>query len=262
MESALNVLKSNEQCVAVYSSFLEAFRPGGYVWLNQCYSFAWLAAGGDFSESVLFFDPPNVMLANIINAGFHYSTVVGRTEPMWDAYSKNVALGNTFDNDRTFPVFLSQHGPIGYVTTPEAFVRQHPFRDAWSEEHLKRGHMQIARETTLNLLKAFPREVALAAEKFKQVAGELDSREAGKMWLVLRDAIYEPQWSTLVQECGIDLSAMNRHPEEALFPKWFHSLIQSVSPPILLRWAMRSRFTGWEKTIQRWQKKSTRSSSR
>lgn len=261
LESALDALKSNQQCVAVYSSFFESYGPGRYIWLNQSYYFAWLAAGGDFSESVLFFDPPCVMLGCIINAGFHYSTVVGRREPMWDAYSKNVSLGNMFDNDRTFPVFLSQHGSVGYVTTPEVFVRQHPFRDAWSEEHLKRGHMRMARETTLHLLKAFPQEVALAAAKFKQVAGELGPYEAYNIWRKIRKVIYEPQWSTLVRECGIELSALNRHPREALFPKWFHNLVQSFSPPILLRWAMRSRFTGWENMILRRQKKSKRSSS-
>jgi hypothetical protein len=262
LESALDVLKSNEHCPAVYSSFFEAFRPGGYTWLSQVYYFAWIAAGADFSRSVLFYDPSSVMLGCIINAGFHYSTVVGRAKAMWDAYSNNISWGNTFDNDRTFPVFLSQHGLLGYVTTPDVYVRQHPFRDAWSEEHLKHGHMKMARETTRRLLNAFPQEVSLAAAKFKQVCDNLDPREAGKVWPIIRDGIHEPQLSTLARECGINLADINRHPEEALFPKWFHSIVQSLAPPIFLRWAMRRRVTGWENTILRWQKKSNRSSPR
>lgn len=257
LRSALDVLQSDERCVATYSSFLESHGPRSFGWPNQCYFLAWLAAGGDYSQPQLFLDPPSVMLGCLLNAGFHYSTVVGRKEAMWDAFSRNIARGNTFDNDRTFPVFLSRHGSVGYVATPDVFVRQHPFRDAWSPEHLKRGHMKMAQETTRWLLEAYPQEVALAAAKFKSVVGELGP-EANQIWRMLRSAIYEPQWSTLVRECGVDLTAVKGRLDHGLLPRWANQLVQDVCPPIVLRWAMQHRILGgWEQQVRRWQKKST-----
>ena len=239
LKAALDVLNSHEQCVAVYSSFLESFGPRGYAWLNQVYYLAWLAAGCDFSPLVVFLNPADIMLGCLLNAGFHYSTVVGRTEAMWDACWRNITRGNTFDNDRTFPVFLSQHGTVGYVTTPNVFVRQHPFRDAWSAEHLLRGHMNIARETTLWLLANYPQQVTMAAAKFKLLARELDSASADKIWMVLRNGISEPQWSTLIRECGVELTAMKHPLSHSLLPSWANTLINAICPPFVYHWTMK-----------------------
>jgi glycosyltransferase involved in cell wall biosynthesis len=246
LESALEILDSNEECVAVYTSFLESFGPRSYSWLSQCYYLAWLAAGCDFSPSAVFLDPQSVMLGCLLNAGFHYSTVVGRTEAMWDACTRNVSRGNAFDNDRTFPVFLSQHGTVGYVTQPNVFVRQHALRDAWSAEHLLRGHMNIARETTCWLTANYPCEVSRAATKFNQIASGLDSASADKIWMVLYEGICEPQWSTLVSECGVELTAMRRPMDHSLLPRWANDFIKSACPPIVYRWTMKIM---WERLI-------------
>jgi len=252
LESSLDVLSSNDACVAVYSSILESFGPQGYAWLSQVYYFAWLAAGCDFSAPVVFLDPESVMLGCLLNAGFHYSTVVGRNEAMWDACLRNISRGNTFDNDRTFPVFLSQHGTVGYVTKPDVYVRQHPFRDAWSAEHLSRGHMEMASETTRWLLAKYPREVSIATAKFKQLAYRLDSASAEKFWRVLRQSTFEPQWSTLVRECGFELTAMKRPLNHSLLPRWANDFINAFCPPILYQWAMRNM---WERLMLQKKKK-------
>jgi hypothetical protein len=235
LRSALDALESDQRCVAVYSSFLESFGPHGTAWLNQCYYLAWLATGGETARPVVYLDPPATMLACLLNAGLHYSTVVGRSDAMWDAFSRNISRGNDFDNDRTFPVFLSQHGPIGYVTTPSAFVRSHFGRDAWSAEHLMRGHMKMAQETTRFLLASFPAEVSATATRFRSIIKTLDSSSAESLWHVVKGCAYEPQWSTLVNECGIDLPALRPPPQSGL-PVWVMDPFNALCPPLLNGW--------------------------
>jgi hypothetical protein len=236
LRSALDALESNERCVAVYSSFLECFGPRGTAWLNQCYYLAWLATGRETARPVAFLDRPAVMLGCLLNAGFHYSTVVGRSPAVWDAFSRNISRGNSFDNDRTFPVFVSLHGPVGYLTTPSAFVRSHPGREAWSGEHLLRGHMKMAQETTRFLLASFPAEVSAAADRFRSVVRALDSSSAEVIWRVLKDSTFEPQWSTLVNECGIELSAPKPARTQTGLPHWATDAFNAVCPPMLNRW--------------------------
>ena len=246
LRSALDALESNERCVAVYSSFLESFGLHGTARLNQCYYLAWLATGGETARPVVYLDPAATMLGCLVNAGFHYSTVVGRTPAMWDAFSRNIARGNAFDNDRTFPVFLSMHGPVGYVTTPSVFVRSHLGREAWSAEHLLRGHMKMARETTRFLLTSFPTEVSVAAARFQSLAGTLDSSSAEAVWHVLRDSCFEPQWSTLINECGIELAALKPRRTQTGLPHWATDTFNAFCPPLLNRWL---RIRLWERLI-------------
>ncbi len=256
LQAALDMLHGNEACVATYSSFLESHGPQSFGWLSQCYLLSWLATGGDFAKRQ-YLDSAGVMLACLINAGFHYSTVVGRKEAMWEAFAQNIRRGNTFDNDRTFPVFLSQFGPIGYIATPDVFVRQHPFRDAWSPEHLARGHMKMSQETTRWLLANYPKDIDLAADRFLSVVERLSPNEARKIWSMLRHAVYEPQWSTLVRDCGINLTAVKRQLPDGLLPGWINWMIHEACPPALLRWvAQTGLFGGWEQQIRRWQKKT------
>lgn len=236
LRSALDALASNERCVAVYSSFLESYGPHGVSWLNQCYYLAWLATGGETAQSVVFLDRPAAMLACLLNAGLHYSTVVGRSAALWDAFRRNISRGNAFDNDRTFPVFLSQHGPIGYVTSPNGFVRSHTSRQAWTPEHLSRGHMKLAQETTRFLLASFPQEVADAAARFRSIAKSLDSSSAETLWRVLKDCAYEPQRSTLVDECGVELSALRPPCTQSGIPRWAVDVFDATCPASLNRW--------------------------
>ena len=246
LRSALDALESSERCVAVYSSFLESFGPHGTAWLSQCYHLAWLATGGETARPVVLLDPPAVMLGCLINAGFHYSTVVGRSPAMWDAFSRNISRGNSFDNDRTFPVFLSQHGPVGYLAPPSVFVRNHLGREAWSTEHLSRGHMKMAQETTRFFLANFPAEVSAAAARFRSLVRTLDSSSAQALWLVLKDSNSEPQWSTLVNECGIELSAPRQARTQTGLPHWATHAFNAFCPPLLKRWLQRKL---WERLM-------------
>ncbi len=266
LKSAIDALQSNERCAATYSSFLESYRPQSYGWFNQCYFLSWLALGCDFSRSVGFLDPTGVMLACLLNAGFHYSTVVGRKEAMWDAYSSVVQTGNAFDNDRTFPVFLSKHGLIGYLTSPEVFVRLHPSRDAFSPDYMDCGHMVLAQKMTRWLRNTYPDQVALAAARFNELAAKVPPHEAACVLGWIEGCAYEPQRSTLIKECGVDINALAaRVPRAALaaslprriLPGWAFNGIKAVCPPILwncTRHLYSQICGGWQKRlIQQWQ---------
>lgn len=239
LRASLDVLDAKENCAAVFSSFFESYGPNGVPWLNQSYYFSWIAAGADTMESVAYMDRPAVMLACLLNAGLHYSTVVARAEPLRDAFERNVARGNSFDNDRTFPVFLSEHGPVGYVLTPEVFIRNHPTRFAWEAEYLKVGHMKLAQSTTRWLAQHYPQEVSEAAARFNAKARALDSSSAHSYWKILKAGTFEPQWSTLVKECGVDLSAMRRERENTILPLWAREVLGGICPPVMNRWLQR-----------------------
>ncbi len=254
LKSAIDVLQSNEHCAATYSSFLESYAPQSYSWFNQCYFLSWLASGCNFSQPVSLLDPAGVMLACLLNTGFHYSSVVGRKAAMWDAYSRIVSAKNNFDNDRTFPVFLSKHGLIGYLTSPEVFVRMHPFRDAFRPEYVNCGYMVLAQKTTRWLRKNYPDQVALAAERFNELASRMSPHQAGCVSGWLEAYAYGPQRSTLIKECGVDLHALAaRMPLNAqaarmlrgLLPTWAFTAIKAVCPPILWKaasWCRRNAF--------------------
>ena len=246
VDAALDALVADPRSVAVYSAFLESYGPKGFSWPSQCFYFAWLAAGHNNLEPVAFLDPPAVMLACLLNTSLHYSTLVGKTEVLFDGFSRNLSRRNSFDNDRTFPMFASMHGLIGYVQTPSAFVRNHLRRDSWSAENLGRGHMSMARETTRWLLQNYPREVSIAADRFKSAASSLDSLSVRGLWHVLRAGTHEPQWSTLVRECGVPLSALKRATDTAIVPLWLSTLFDSTCPPVLNRWI---RLHIWERVL-------------
>jgi hypothetical protein len=256
LRSALDALEANQDCVAVYSAFLETFGPRGGAWLNQCYYLAWLATGGETARPVVYLDTPATMLACLLNAGFHYSTVVGRSSLMWEAFARNIARGNAFDNDRTFPVFVGAHGPVGYVTTPNAFVRSHRGRDAWSREHLKRGHMKMAQETTRFLQANFPAEVSAAAARFRSVVGELDPASSEQLHYLLNDCVQDPQRSTLVNECGVDFSLLKPQHTQNGLPHWATDPFNALCPPLLNRW-LRAKL--WER-IMLWKKQKDEAS--
>jgi glycosyltransferase involved in cell wall biosynthesis len=250
---ALKVLESSQETVAVYSNFFEAFGPEGVPCAAEAVWLVWLASGCNFSKDVLYFDPRSVMIASLLNAGFHYSTVVGRNEAMHDACLRNIARGNTFDNDRTFPVHLSSHGLVAYLPQPDTYIRQHPFRHAWAPEHLYK-HFEIASETTRYLLSTYPDTVSAAAQMFNETLSGLNPREADAVWRVLGNRVHEPQRTTLIRECGIDLGTT-----APTIKSWRAKLkrtLRQFCPPIL--WAYGGRMRGgWQAEVRRWQKEQS-----
>jgi hypothetical protein len=255
LELALAALEVNKDCVAVYSNWYETFGPRSPYWISEVAWLTWLAAGCDFGDPVLYLDPTSMMLTCLLNASLHYSTVVGRNEAMLDACLRNVARNNDFDNDRTFPVFLSSHGRVGYLPAPSVFVRQHPFRDAWRPEIIHK-HFEIANETTRYLWNNYRTTITAAAARFNETMIRLGPQESGPMWTVLRNRVGNPHLTTLIQECGLELEPLL--PIRCRSSRSVKGMIKSLCPPVLWDCArrLRARLGGgccWQKDILRWQ---------
>ena len=257
LDTSLAAFEANPECAAVYTNWYETFGPQSAFWIPEVMWLTWLATGCDFQDSVLYLDPTSLMLTCLLNASLHYSGVVGRSEPMLDACLRNVARNNDFDNDRTFPVFLSSHGRVAYVSTPSVFVRMHPFRDAWRPDIIYR-HFVIANETTQYLLKNYGPTIKSAAAKFNYALRNLEPFAAEPVWNMLRNRVQDPNLTTLIQGCGLKLDPLL--PARDCWSKSIKSMMKSVCPPVL--WdcaAIAARWEGgrggWQEDILRWQRR-------
>jgi hypothetical protein len=255
LEMACAALKADPGCAAVYSNFYETFSQESCAWVSEVSWMAWLASGCDFSKPVVYFDPPSVMSCCLLNAALHYSTVVGRNEAMKDACFQNVARGNDFDNDRTFPVYLSSYGRVAYLTKPDTFIRQHPFRHAWDPVHLYR-HFEIARETTRHLLSTRGDTVVVSAARINETLARLAPREAEIVWRTLNNRIREPQKTTLIQECGVNLGVAPS-PSKS-WQVAIKDILRQLCPPMLWAYARQLR-GGWERDVRNWQRETVKS---
>ncbi len=241
LEAALDVLNSNTDCVAVYANYYETYGPQfpSYILVERVWRI-WFSSGCEFPGAVQVLDDISVMLICLINGYFHYSTLVGRKEAIWDAYLKVVASGNVYDNDRTFPTFLSQHGSISYVIHPNVFVRVHVNQDSRQPVYLT-DSVKLGCETIRWLRKMDPTRVSLAADKFNRTVKNLPPN------VVLNDSSYlakvfgslqELERSTLIRECGFNPPSTEQpiqtSPRRDV--KWF---FKQMCPPGILALARR-----------------------
>lgn len=234
LEDALPLLESDPGCAAVYARWYESYGPEEPAVASDVAWLAWIAAGCDFRSSIVVLDDVSVLLGNLLNGSCHYSTLVGRREATHDAYLKMVAGANMFDNDRLFPINLSAFGSIGYVTTPNTFVRLHPGMDSMRPEHAPRMFTLI-RDTTRWLLKTQPEKVARAVKRFNDAMSSLPLDQLPRLRQAIRDRVKEPQWTTLIEECGLNLSSCEEPataaPAKAHDVRWF---LKQCCPPLLL----------------------------
>jgi glycosyltransferase involved in cell wall biosynthesis len=256
LETALGFLLSHPSCAAVYSHYNETFGPRFPFVASDAAWLVWIASGCDFGRPALVLDEGNVIMSCLFNACFHYSTLVGWKEAIWDAYLKVVETGNAFDNDRTFPVFLSSHGSIGYLTSPGVFVRFHSSQDQRQLKYQEKL-FHFVRETTRMLLKTEPTKVARAVEKFNETMARLGpDKLPRRLRQAIFDRVHEPQWTTLVEECGLKLPPREQFipcqpPQRPVpsSPRDSDSLLKEVCPPEFL--AVERRLEGAPTTLQR-----------
>lgn len=204
LESALAVLDAERECIAVYSSRYETSGPQNPSHASDVPWLMWLASGCDFSAPYLLLDRVSTLLGNLLNGTCHYSTCVGRTAAFSKVYFEMAEIGNTFDNDRMFPVFLSKLGLLGYLPRPDTFVRLHPGMDSMRPEH-SADMFSLVRDTTRWMLKTEPEIVSQAARKFNETMRELPLAELPQLRQAIYFLVQEPQWTTLVDECGLNL---------------------------------------------------------
>jgi glycosyltransferase involved in cell wall biosynthesis len=231
IESALRVLKDNTKCAAVFSNIYETNGPTFPTdripekqWL------VWMSSGCDFGPPALILDQISVFMSCLLDAAFHYSTVVARNHAMRQAFGEVHASNNGYDNDRTFPIFLSHHGSIGYLTVPDTYILLHSNQDSARASNLSEG-WSLKSRTTKWLLQKYPLQVAQAVKLFNSVNTTL--RATSEPWLVSQftDYLGEPHRTTLRQECGFNLPPKKKY-------KW---LIKQLCPPAFL--ALRQRIS-------------------
>ncbi|MBN2575427.1 MAG: glycosyltransferase family 2 protein [Deltaproteobacteria bacterium] len=207
LEAALKVLDCQPDCTASYSSYFLSVGPRHWYSVAEVAWFVWLSSGCNFeNDEAVFLDEAGVMSSCLLNASLHYSTLVGRTEAIGEAYARVVATENPFDTDRVFPVLLRLLGPIAYQTAPDTFVRVHAGQDSMQPRYTARG-FALLRDTDRWLLQTYPAVVSEAAKRFNEAASRLKGQDhvLNYIWGTAHNRIKEPHWSTLVRECGFDL---------------------------------------------------------
>ena len=223
LSAALEALDSQPNYAAVFSNFYETNGPSFPAQVPKKAWRVWIGAGCNFSKPVITIDRVSATLICLLDANFHYSTVVGRAEAIWGAYLKIVATGNTYDTDRLFGVFLSKHGTLGYVTRPDVFVRMHQGQDSMRQENFDSGWARKA-ETTRWLLRSEPETIATAVEQFNTIARSLSP-------FLLRELVRdmgEPQLRALAQDCGLQLPMPPVPTSPQKKTKW---ILKQICPP-------------------------------
>ena len=226
LERSTQALDDGPHFAGVFSNHFNTYGPEhpaqiAHGWARQ----VWLASGCDFRNPIVNLDQESVILAGLWGAAFHYSTMVARKEFVWDAYGQVVRTENEYDNDRTFPIFLAEHGPVAYLTRPDIFVRWHAAQD---NKRFSERLNEIFIQTTRWIQRTWPDKVAAAAQRFNATADRVDPSHVES----IKRYGSGPFRSVLVEECGLripDSLDPIRLPPKGL--RWF---IKQTCPPILL----------------------------
>jgi glycosyltransferase involved in cell wall biosynthesis len=226
LQAALAAFDSNPGCVGCFSSYYETADARRPFQLDPIKAWrVWASTSCSF-QPALVLDDVGMLLINLLDSTFHYSTFVGRNVPTWQASQRVAASGNAYDNDRLFPVYLSAHGSVAYVTRPDVFVRVHPEQDSARFERIKQ-HWFLKRETSRRLLAESREAAARAADRFNAAVAGLDEHDFFKV----ADAIGEPQKTFLIEECGLRLTRIAEEPQPARDLRWY---VTQVCPPVFL----------------------------
>lgn len=230
LQNSLAVLNEHPECGATFSNFYDTLGPRIVHFGSDKAWRVWVATGCDFRPHLLMLDKVSVLLACLLNSAFHYSTMVGRKEVVWESYLKMVAADNAWDNERTFPVFLSSWGPLGYVTKHAAMIRAHPAQEGQDLKVAAAGFDRTRVRTTQWLAQLEPETTALAVKKFNETAPDVPHGLLG----LVSSQIEKPQQLFLMKELGLNL--IPTYPQRNA--RWF---IKQLCPPAILALQRKSR---------------------
>lgn len=202
-EASLAALQ-DRGAVAVFSNFVEAASPRHPHHSSTKAARVWAASGFDFSRDVIALTRTQNFLIHLLDSSFHYSTFVGDSRCCWQALAQALASGNAYDNDRTFPVYLRELGPVLYRPAASVAVRTHPDQDSLRSIYSEAGG-QMKAATTEWLSSAFPDLFADAVAYYGNVV--TPALSANELHAIL---CYLPteQLVALVRLCGFDLAQL------------------------------------------------------
>jgi glycosyltransferase involved in cell wall biosynthesis len=130
LSESLAAIKDSPSLSACFSNFYETRGAQCPAEISEKAIRVWIATGADFSKPVLGMDVAGVIAANLLEATFHYSTLVARTPALQFAMTEMLKTNNPFDNDRVVPIFLAEKGNVVFRTKPSAWIRFHPHQDS------------------------------------------------------------------------------------------------------------------------------------
>jgi len=175
LERALQALRSNPGCVAVFSNYFFTEGPEYPPSFDQGPSWRiWIATGCNLAAPVLDLTRESVLLASLLNTSFAYPTMVGEAGAVRESYCEILETGNEYDNDRTFPVFLASRGTIAFLTVPDVYIRSHPGQDTRRSKYSGANSLKHMRRTTEWMRARWPTEFAAAIGKFNSAFAALD----------------------------------------------------------------------------------------
>jgi hypothetical protein len=229
LEVACKTLTEDPDCCACYSNVFETHAPDRPFEVSDKAWRVWLGNQGTWQKTILRLDPVAVMGSCLLYSPLHYSSLVGRLEPIRDAYAHVLDAGNCYDNDRLFPVFLSRHGSLGYNTLPDVFVRVHPGQDSLRRVYVENdAWITLYRDTSRWLLKTEPALVAAAVDRLNTALGRLDYRD----WERVSNMTWGAHRSMLIEECRLNLLPSER--PVAREPRRLRWLVRQLCPPAFL----------------------------
>jgi hypothetical protein len=245
LTDSLSVLDSDPECAAVFSNHFWTDGPKyparvAYSWAWQ----VWVASGCDFSRPVLKLEDESVVLAGLLGPAFHYSTMVARKDAFREACRQLLASGNEFDNDRTFPIFLTAHGRVAYLPRPDVFVRFHQGQD-----HRQYAETRDARmlQTTRWMIEKWPDKVAGAARRFNSTKSNLPRAYLDDVTQYIVPSLRD----LLIAECGLKLP-VPAEPTSAR-PRDWRWFLNEICPPAVfgIRRLVRRRFASAQRRVQK-----------
>ena len=167
LENAYNALESNPHFSATFSNYFASLAPRYPYYGNSWLWFVWAASPHKFHKPFIELDSVKVLIACLLNTAFHYSSVVGRSMLIQYAINNTIASGNLYDNDRIFPVYLAEKGPVYFLNEATCFVRQHVEQDSRREEYRKNESL-LKNRTLLWMQSNWPGECKTAAQTFNK----------------------------------------------------------------------------------------------
>lgn len=165
LEIAINNLE-NAPHASVYHSGV--FEVGGESSVLKCDNNFCFWFGSDYSPLTSIWDlsEKQVVLACLIHTPARYSSLVAKSKLLKMASEEVLATGNTFDNDRMFPIKLSQRGNVLYNPIPQVFIRSHPSQDQWS--YLESDRIENTAKTTEWIVAQAKENPIVLAQEFTQ----------------------------------------------------------------------------------------------
>jgi hypothetical protein len=223
LETACRALDNDADCAAFFANIYDSFGPQypaeikhhNGVWR------AWLAAGCPSEAKVVRLDLTSVLLASLVEVTFHFSTMVGRSRAVAEAFVEVEATKNGYDCDRTFPVFLAERGTVSFAMTPSVFIRMHERQES-RRIQAEQDALVIKSATTRWMFARWPHETPKAAARFNAIAATMEPA----ILSYISAMTGEPLKSCLIDEYGFNLT--REQP-----PGLLKQLLKQFTPPVL-----------------------------